>query len=207
MRRVIKIFFLNAIFSWGAFLLFAGTDAIGSAEEYYNQGQELYKKGDYIGANQAFKQAESIIDKADRADSLLNLTVVAAQSPAAPPPAKSLAIQAKEAYLAARFADAINLYRQVLGFAPNDNNVKYNLAMACLNNDDYGSAVELLREIIKNNPQDADACYNLGVIYESYLPDYDQALVYYRQYLRCAPSKVDAGKVKEWIKYIERQIN
>ena len=79
--------------------------------------------------------------------------------------------------------------------------------MAFLNSDDYQNAAHWLKEIVKSNPRDTDACYNLGVIYESFLPDYDQAASYYRQFLKYGSSRPEADKVKEWLKYIERQTN
>jgi len=120
---------------------------------------------------------------------------------------KDFSVTAKEAYLAGRFNDAVGLYKQALEKSPNDNNVKYNLAMAFLNSDDYQNAIYLLKDIVNNNPSDADACYNLGVIYESFLPDYDQAIFYYRKFLNDSPSQPDADHVREWIKYIESQTN
>ena len=85
--------------------------------------------------------------------------------------------------------------------------MKYNLAMAFLNSDNYQDAAHWLKEVVKNDPHDMDACYNLGVIYESFLPDYDQAVSYYRQFLKYGSSRPEAEKIQEWLKYIERQTN
>ena len=187
------------------------TDVITSAEASYHEGQVFYAKGDYIEANRAFKTAEAIID---RADSMITVMAPAALIQPAKAsivpldiPRKDFSVTAKEAYLAGRFNDAAGLYKQALEKSPGDNNVKYNLAMAFLNSDDYQGAAYWLKEVVKNNPHDAGAYYNLGVIYESFLPDYDQAIFYYRQFLKHAPSRPEANQVREWIQYIERQTN
>jgi tetratricopeptide (TPR) repeat protein len=188
------------------------TDAIISAEARYHQGQAFYAKGDYIEANEAFKAAESIIDAAGTAvDIAVPAAPIIRPAKAAPVhidiPRKDFSMTAKEAYSAGRFNDAIGLYKQALEKSPGDNNIKYNLAMAFLNNDDYQNAAYWLKEVVKNNSRDTDACYDLGVIYESFLPDYNQAVFYYRQFLKHAPSCPEADKVKEWIQYIESQTN
>jgi len=185
------------------------TDSITSAEAYYHQGQAFYAQGNYIEANKAFKAAESIVDAADSMApvivSTLPIRPAKAVTVQADVPRKDFSVTAKEAYLAGRFNDSAGLYKQALEKSPGDNNIKYNLAMAFLNNEDYQNAAYWLKEVVKNNPRDTDACYNLGVIYESFLPDYDQAIFYYRQFLKYAPSCPEADKVKEWIKYIENQ--
>ena len=204
-----KIFFTFLFSFFVTAAAYPLTDAVTSAEEYYRQGQVLYGKGDYIGANAAFKAAESIIDAADTgtvtevpAVKALTVKTVAAEQDM---PHKDFVFTAREAYLAGRFNDAVGLYKQALEKSPADDNVKYNLAMAFLNSDDYQNAAYWLKDIIKNNPSDAEACYNLGVIYESFLPDYGQAVFYYRKFLKNAPSRFEADQVKEWIKYIENQ--
>lgn len=200
------LFLLSFCVSAAAYPL---ADAITSAEAYYRQGQDFYAKGDYIEANEAFKAAESIIDTADSkiavavsvAPERLDSSKVASSDMRR----KNFSVTAKEAYLAGKFNDAVGLYKQALEQSPGDNNIKYNLAMAFFGSDDYQNAAYWLKEVIKNNPRDAYAYYNLGVIYESFLPDYDQAIVYYQKFLKNAPSCPETDKVKEWIKYIESQ--
>ena len=64
----------------------------------------------------------------------------------------------------------------------------------------FKEAASTLKQLLRLDPLDIDALYNLGVVYDNYLKDKKQALHYYRQYLRLAPQAEDVPQVKQWIK-------
>ncbi len=205
-----------------------GADDISRANDYYRQGKECYDRGEYLRANEAFKKAQEILGEDDGAvkaagaaavpvislaTSALPATPVIPATPIAAAGAPGTVVgmtteqSAQLAYGSGDFKGAIQLYRQTLLRNPGNKDLKYNLALACLGAGYYEDAANILKSLLRANPEDTDICYNLGVLYESLLPDYDQALAYYRQYLKYAGETPRAKEVKAWVEYVTRQVN
>jgi tetratricopeptide (TPR) repeat protein len=80
-----------------------------------------------------------------------------------------------------------------------DPDIYYNLGIEYINAGEFRKAARALKKAFQLNPEDADACYNLGVLYEVYLGDKKQALDYYSRYINLAPESKDTEQVKLWI--------
>lgn len=76
----------------------------------------------------------------------------------------------------------------------------YNLAVILTEQQNFPAAVTEYRKVLEIRPSDADAHYNLAVIYDDYLKDNEKALEHYRQYIKAAPDTAEAQKVRQWIK-------
>ena len=88
---------------------------------------------------------------------------------------------------------------------PENLKVKYNLALTYLAAHDYEKA-EALKDVVLRNPKDIVRVITL-VLFTKVLPDYEQALAYYRQYLKYAAGHKETQSVKEWVRYIQQQID
>jgi tetratricopeptide (TPR) repeat protein len=75
---------------------------------------------------------------------------------------------------------------------------------------EYKAAEEVYLEVLQLYDS-ADACYNLGLIYDKKLNQKQQAIEYYQRFLVLDPASPDAGQVRQWIqqarKVIEEQNN
>jgi tetratricopeptide (TPR) repeat protein len=67
----------------------------------------------------------------------------------------------------------------------------------------YRDAEAVYRRVLKENPRDAQAHYNLGVLYEDYLRDASRAADHYRRYLELNPSAPDGDIVRGWLIELE----
>lgn len=70
----------------------------------------------------------------------------------------------------------------------------YNLGYMLFKAHEYKKAAEEFKRSLELNPLNADACYNLGVIYDEYLEDDATAILYYQKYLELVPA--GAGNLK-----------
>jgi tetratricopeptide (TPR) repeat protein len=61
---------------------------------------------------------------------------------------------------------------------------------------DFPRAIEAFEEALQNDPKDADACYNLGLLYSVYRQDKKTADKYYRRYVELAPAGPKTEEVK-----------
>jgi tetratricopeptide (TPR) repeat protein len=75
----------------------------------------------------------------------------------------------------------------------------YNLAVILTEKGEYAAAIREYEKVIESRPEDADAHYNLGILYDDHLKDSINALEHYRQYIRLAPASTEAPRVREWI--------
>ncbi len=75
----------------------------------------------------------------------------------------------------------------------------YNLGVILSRQKDYRRAAVEFRKVIELRPDDADAHYNLGVIYAEHVPNRSKALAYFRKYLALNPRSQDASWVKQYI--------
>lgn len=81
----------------------------------------------------------------------------------------------------------------------------YNLAVILTEQQNYPAAILEYRKVLEIRPNDADAHYNLGVLYDDYLKNHEKALEHYRQYVKSSPDSPEAQKVRRWIQ--DREID
>lgn len=112
-------------------------------------------------------------------------------------------LQEKQIQEQARQLEAVDYAQQLKEGNPD---FHYNLAIEYLKAEKFNQAAEELHKVIRLNPEDEDAHYNLGVLYENHLGDRKQAKFHYRQYLKLAPAaRADVNDVKEWIRQIDER--
>lgn len=75
----------------------------------------------------------------------------------------------------------------------------YNLAVLYVQNKDFDLAVQEFKDALAYNPDNAMAHYNLGIIYDDYFKDVENAKYHYRRFLELSPTSDDAESVKEWL--------
>ena len=63
----------------------------------------------------------------------------------------------------------------------------------------YSHTEKACLEVLKQDPDDADAHYNLGILYEDYIEKPERAKHHYREFLRVAPDGPVAAQVHEWL--------
>lgn len=81
----------------------------------------------------------------------------------------------------------------------------YNLGLERLRRGEFKQAEEAFLRAQQMNPADAEACYNLGVLYENYLGDRKKAIEYYQRYIDLAAGAEDTVQVKSWIDALKAQ--
>jgi len=75
----------------------------------------------------------------------------------------------------------------------------YNRAYEFDSNKRYDEAVVEYQEVLKISPNDADAHYNLALIYDDHLNEKRKAIQHYEEYLKLEPVAEDASQVASWI--------
>ena len=75
----------------------------------------------------------------------------------------------------------------------------YNLGVIYTQNKEFDSAVNEFKTALAFNPKNAKALYNLGIIFDDYFKDKENARYYYRSFLELDPTSDDAESVKEWL--------
>ena len=75
----------------------------------------------------------------------------------------------------------------------------YNLGVFYTKDGNYQKAIEEFNEVISLDPSDADAHYNLGVIYAEHVPDEIKAKEHFQRYLEMAPNDKDADKARKYL--------
>ncbi|MFH0790611.1 MAG: tetratricopeptide repeat protein [Candidatus Omnitrophota bacterium] len=187
-------------------------EKIKKAKQSYLAGQEFYRQGDYQSADREFKRAQQSLESVSvQAVSGINLPQKTAVSKAAfrgghPLPRtgkfQSLVTQAWEFSQKGQPQEAICSYLKAVKIDSKNVNLYYNLAVEYIKINEFDYAVEALERVVVLNPQDKDAWYNLGVLFETYFGDKMQAVEYYRRYVKSAPQAEDVNQVKEWIAQI-----
>lgn len=81
----------------------------------------------------------------------------------------------------------------------------YNLGLSFTLAVDFGSAIGAFEEALKFNPNDADSCYNLGLLHSTYSQDSNKALIYYKRYLEIYPQGTRRVEVKQRIETLEKK--
>lgn len=183
------LFTLLPVLSQLSTMCCAQEDPAQKAREHFSAGRLLMQEGNFAAADEEFKKAQALL-KGYPAQ-MQDAAEPAQETPIPHRPAASVKIAgaASPAIPEAQGADS-----------------HYNLAMRHLKNQQYKDAARTLLKVIRLNPRDKDAYYNLGVLYESYLGDKRQALNYYAQYLKHAPRAEDAPDVRTWIRQIKKEL-
>lgn len=75
----------------------------------------------------------------------------------------------------------------------------YNLAVAYTQARLYDDAVDSYNKSLEFNPNNPDAYYNLGLLYENFKGDPDFAIRSYNKYLELKPDAMDKEEVQGWI--------
>ena len=81
----------------------------------------------------------------------------------------------------------------------------YNLAVILTDQNNFEAAVREYKKVLELRPNDADAHYNLGVIYDEQFKDNLHAIEHYKAYLKIAPETKEALRVNEWVR--EKEFN
>ena len=81
----------------------------------------------------------------------------------------------------------------------------YNLAVILTDQKNFEAAVREYKKVLELRPNDADAHYNLGVIYDEEFKDNIHAIEHYKAYLKIAPNSKEALRVSEWVQ--EKEFN
>ena len=81
----------------------------------------------------------------------------------------------------------------------------YNLGVIYTQTKEFDLAVQEFKTALAYNPQNADAHYNLGIIFDDYFKDKDNAQYHYRTFLELRPTSDDAESVREWLKNLEKK--
>lgn len=211
LQNNISFFFATLLISWAIFVFpcfsQAGKDLsqeekVQRSQSYYEEGKKLLADGKYAEADKAFKNAQQLLSGTSSSASFMPLE----ETPLATAPSgPSITEKAFAASLKGSSQEAIALYLEAIEASEGDANLYYNTAIEYLKTNQFRKASEFFKKAILLNPKDTNAYYNLGVLYESYLSDKRQALHYYSQYLKLAPSK-DTQEIKEWIRQIKKEL-
>ena len=95
----------------------------------------------------------------------------------------------------------------LLGAGPLENppDFYFNLGVEFLRNGNFLAAEEAFVKVVALRPDDAPACYNLGVLYENYLDRPQEAVKYYLRYVNLAPDAADADQVRSWVETLQAE--
>ncbi|MFA6384543.1 MAG: tetratricopeptide repeat protein [Candidatus Omnitrophota bacterium] len=163
-----------------------GPENIKQAQGFYRAGQKYMRDGNFTAANDAFAKAEFVLSAADP------LPITSEDAFDAPP--RLLPQAPRSQALPAVPANAL------------DPDIYYNLGVGALQKGDFVQAEAAFRRVLELSPIDAEACYNLGVLYEKYLDRPKDARVYYTRYINLSDEgDRDAARVKSWIKEIDER--
>ncbi len=75
----------------------------------------------------------------------------------------------------------------------------YNLAVAYTKSKLYNDAIESYERSLALDPNNADADYNLGLLYSDVKNDPKKAIAHYKKYLELKPDAQDRDEVQGWI--------
>jgi tetratricopeptide (TPR) repeat protein len=172
-------------------------EKIKKANELYLSGKWFIEQGNYQAANESFKKAQSLLEKEP-----------------APKQGQAILQISRQALLPKQEAKKITAKNTDRRLPPQRmcrvNNKKadyyYNKAIDFIEDEKYQEAAGALKKTIELDPQDPDAYYNLGVLYEDYLDDKWEARRHYRKYIRLAPDAKDSLQVEGWIKRINGEL-
>lgn len=177
----------------------ASSERIQKAKEYFSAGREFIRQGNFTAADIEFKKAQQL------------LGVTSAVSPVQLKTSPALTTQSpektKETKTDAFAKDPVSYYIKEIRLKPKNADLHYNLGLEYLKINDFKLAEEEFKRAVQLNHRDKESCYNLGVLYEIYLGNKQQAIYYYRKYISLAPRGEDVWRVKVWIYDLKKQIS
>mgnify|MGYP001458645952 CR=1 FL=1 len=144
------------------------------ANQLYKDGRSFVEEGDYASANARFAEAQALLG----------------EELSSPPRAQDVPGKKNRKALAEdrmRRADAL-----------------YNEAVIHIKTEEIRKAQSCLEEAVRLNPRDKDAYYNLGIIYERYLKDRNEAVKCYLRYVFLEADEAKAAVVKGWVKELKK---
>jgi tetratricopeptide (TPR) repeat protein len=171
-----------------------------TASDYYALGRELMNKGDYAGADDAFRRAQALLAPVTPSP-VARTTVPVSQA------ATDTRRKAQVPLVAPVEQQGIAYYSDAVKKNPRNADLYYNLAVEYIKQKQYPDAAITLKRVLYLNPKDKDACYNLGVLYENYLGDKREALQYYGLYVKYAPKAPDRWQVEAWVRQIREELS
>jgi tetratricopeptide (TPR) repeat protein len=110
---------------------------------------------------------------------------------------------------------ALDAYRKVLNVDPGQSQLASRVAGLLIQQDDFPQAIDVLKDAIKANPNDADPYQQLAFIYAKYLKKTDQAIEYANRGIAINPANVEtyqrlveievaAGQQKKALEVLDR---
>jgi tetratricopeptide (TPR) repeat protein len=87
---------------------------------------------------------------------------------------------------------ALEAYRKVLNVDPGQSDLAARVAALLIRQDDFPQAIDVLRDAIKANPNDAEPYRQLAFIYAKYLKKTDQAVEYANRAIALDPRDIEA---------------
>jgi tetratricopeptide (TPR) repeat protein len=110
---------------------------------------------------------------------------------------------------------ALEAYRKVLNVDPGQSQLASRVAALLIEQDDFPQAIDVLKDAIKANPNDAQPYRQLAFIYAKYLKKTDQAIDYANRAITLNPRDIDgyqrlveieiaAGQVKKALEVLDR---
>jgi tetratricopeptide (TPR) repeat protein len=110
---------------------------------------------------------------------------------------------------------ALEAYRKVLNFDPGQSQLASRVAALLIDQEDFPQAIDVLKDAIKANPNDADPYQQLAYIYAKYLKKTDQAIDYANRaitlnprdiggYQRLVEIEFAAGQEKKALEVLDR---
>lgn len=180
-------------------------DSIEQAEKHYLKGKEYSLGGDYEKANEEFKKAEEILAEEILTDASQDVSVHSADKDEQEARSRGVnaLISSRVAIPAGNFKENIEAYLELSEAMPDNVNIHYNLAVEYIKGLHYWDAVQELNQVIRLDPKDKDAFYNLAVLNEIYLNDKKTAAKYYKKYLSIGLKTKDKRLVQDWIDVLE----
>ena len=87
---------------------------------------------------------------------------------------------------------ALEAYRKVLNVDPGQSKLASRVAVLLIQQEDFPQAIDVLKDAIKANPNDADPYHQLAYIYAKYLKKTDQAVDYANRAIALNPGDIEA---------------
>ena len=105
-------------------------------------------------------------------------------------------MQAKINELSTRYAELVSLSDRSL---KEQSLLHYNLGVFYTQEGSFRKAIHEFEQVIKADPEEADAHYNLGVIYAEHIIDPDKAVDHFRRFLELSPEDADADRARKYL--------
>ena len=87
---------------------------------------------------------------------------------------------------------ALEAYRKVLNVDPGQSDLASRVAALLIQQEDFPQAIDVLKDAIKANPNDAEPYHQLAYIYAKYLKKTDQAVDYANRAIALNPTDIEA---------------